>query len=567
MRRLSAFIAIFSIIAWISPIAANEISNLPITFPIGTTSQILGNYGFYAGGSLNIVVNNITIVGDAAAINPNDPFATQPVNNTAGLTLYVCDASIFVASGRANLCTLLPTCGQYAFSIPTTINGLPPPPYSMNLTVPINAVFTTFFTWCHSSVLSFNVNASFKNPGLANELSSDDYPLLWTYLVAAGLWLIAIVIWSWNWIYYRQQKIMFHDLIVLIPATEFLAALAHYYVVLYFSFAGVIPDWMGVTRWILSGVAVFSRFVILFLASKGWCVLRTRLANVEWRTIYSVAGFLAGAEVFYRIVGAGAMICYVVFTVTAFFYLFWCVRVHLENLMYYMDATRVRTEDGRETTAIPLDRPPSELLPAATRAAQAAANDADETGNGGNTASAAGASNPSAANNREEGWFRRRRRRDPSLASSARTRAKPKVVALDGDWDLNEVYKSKFRMLKRARAMFSIYCAVTVVVLAVDILGLYPDYYVLITLQQAGYLGCFMALARIYRLQPTTQVIAIPAWLVTAVRKQMTNNTAVTFISDGIDDDAESTPLTDVTAIHDADEIFEMPELRHTVPL
>ena len=71
---------------------------------------------------------------------------------------------------------------------------------------------------------------------------------------------------------------------------------------------GTIPAWMGFVRWLITGMAVFTRYVMLFLAAKGYGLVRTRLAAVEWRTVYSVAGFLAVGEILYRYIGAGAMV-------------------------------------------------------------------------------------------------------------------------------------------------------------------------------------------------------------------------------------------------------------------
>ncbi|TPX39955.1 hypothetical protein SeMB42_g06175 [Synchytrium endobioticum] len=482
-----------------------RLRGVPIVFDSATTAQFLATFGCFSGCNVSITIHNIVLnaasptssTGDGATRNvtsANDVPPLRPANTTTGFSLYLCEQPVFqYISQRQNLCAIRPMC-ESAQVISTDRS-----PYTVTVIIPKTATYDAFFTWCGATTLSASVDASFVNPGLASELSSEDYPLLWTYLVATALWLIAILAWTWNWIHHRKIHIIYHDLIILIPVTEFAAALAHYLVVLYYSRVGVVPTWMAIVRWLITGVAIFARCVILLLATKAYGLLRTRLAAVEWRTVYSVAGFLAAGEVFYRYVGAGAMICLVVFTVTALFYCFagWA-EVERDRAPSSASTQNLRTATSNESNSGSNQNADSDGTTEATETTNNTGRDAEDR------------------SRRRRGWR-------PTLAASVTSTARnnPKIVTLDGNWDLKTVYKSKVHMLRRIRSLASLYSAVTVVVLAVDLLGLYPYYYVLICLQQVGYLCAFTALARIFRLRPIGQVVVVPPWVADQVRKQL----------------------------------------------
>ena len=119
----------------------------------------------------------------------------------------------------------------------------------------------------------------------------------------------------------------------------------------------------------------------------------------------------------------------------------------MENLAYYMETTRVQTGTGseRETTGVPADT--SDVTVMDSRSTTSTSNPNNNVTV--NSTTDLNDSNGPLDSRTGEGWLvRQRRRRATAPSNSNGVRNKPKVVTLDGDWDLNNIYKAKFRMLK-----------------------------------------------------------------------------------------------------------------------
>ncbi|KAJ3078675.1 hypothetical protein HK102_004322 [Quaeritorhiza haematococci] len=423
------------------------------------------------------------------------------------------------------------------------------------------------------------VEASLTNPGpfFIQHLSAGEIPLFFVYLVSSVLWFLFLLAWLAHWfiVYYQAgpassssiPKIPFHRLLVLYPTSQLLYTLyaAGFYG--YYGSTGSTTVVVDVFLYIMQGLAVVVLYTCLMLMTKGWCVIRTRLSPLEIRSILSSAIFLAISDVFYVVVGKGAVIALVIFTVTTYLYMFWSMRIHLDTLTAYVMVLKSRfpeTDQESSSNGDSSDRQDTHNISQIREG-----TDPDYEQDHEPTTPTTDATRDHRNDNTNRGTFQAifsgliRRRQTNSIDSkasndgdtpSSRSRSnsithssapKPttlngtRIHTLDENWDLISSYEGKLNILRHASRLVTTFATATLVIRVSEFLEIFPASpssafspassdgggnaalaigggggYVTVGAWQLVVMGGWCLIAYLYRLRKPAEWVIIPEWVV-----------------------------------------------------
>jgi len=122
------------------------------------------------------------------------------------------------------------------------------------------------------------------NPG-GEQLGTGQLPLPTFFVALLVTWSVVLVAWCLNWFKYRNERILLHRAITLIPLFKIIEV---FYNLIYwstYSKKGKVELWETVLYYATSVVFEGVLFTILLLISKGWGITRPNIIGVENRAI------------------------------------------------------------------------------------------------------------------------------------------------------------------------------------------------------------------------------------------------------------------------------------------
>jgi hypothetical protein len=160
------------------------------------------------------------------------------------------------------------------------------------------------------------------------------------------LWIVVFLIWIILNLIYRIQKSRLHYLISSIGATRILYLSTSFAYNIYLGINGRLDNW-AIVHFpdLLVGVNIFLLFTFLALISKGYTVMRLYLSPLEIRSIVFVGVSVGIGEALFSYTGSSILL--IVFTTTAYIYLFLQMRMHLESYALYVSKIESENSDER----------------------------------------------------------------------------------------------------------------------------------------------------------------------------------------------------------------------------
>ncbi|KAI9139331.1 hypothetical protein BKA69DRAFT_1168434 [Paraphysoderma sedebokerense] len=165
----------------------------------------------------------------------------------------------------------------------------------------------------------FNYDDSPLNGTALTHLPMGVIPLLEVYPVFSIMWSVVITWWLANWIKYRQYRFTMHWILTAIPISRLAWCIFN---ILYWrdlSSHGVLRPVSEIIKSFFLAATTVSITASLVLISKGYGIVRTKLENVEIRSILGCIMFVVISEVFYALLWGSALtailLFYIVFVV------------------------------------------------------------------------------------------------------------------------------------------------------------------------------------------------------------------------------------------------------------
>jgi hypothetical protein len=206
----------------------------------------------------------------------------------------------------------------------------------MERTVRGHGTYLLLVLLCSKAKLSWTNDIdmiNYQSNGEPTHLDYGLYPIPWIYLaLAVGIWPFVCLCWGIRWWKYRKTDTRLHRL---------LASIA----ILSLGLSAVLcMERFNESKYGIRGLGWFIVEIILrlfiqtlfyastILISKGWCITRSGLLTLEKRIVWGTAFFTAAADVFFEIVGSGAVIAVATLRAVLFMYL-WLNFRHQQSMM------------------------------------------------------------------------------------------------------------------------------------------------------------------------------------------------------------------------------------------
>ncbi|KAL3896009.1 MAG: hypothetical protein SGCHY_004350 [Lobulomycetales sp.] len=339
----------------LSPVVRGDIRRRKLALQDQTSNQIIDSFLFAAGGWINAELSDVTQTGPLPG-NPLLLFVCSESdiqeyleNRTQGalpsplvekqFTSDLCSQS------ENDVCRLLPP-------VPVSPNA-PVPSYSTSYQVPTTARMFTILIQCSPAVI-FPLARNFSDPGLVisgNYVLSFTNPGLFFFryldlldrnnallkLSFAILWVIMSLIWIFSQL--QRPKTRMYTLLTIIAISRILYLAQSFGFGVYLGTVGVsdqpvivhLPD-------ALAGLSSMFLYIFLALISKGYTIYRLYLSPAEIRAVIFVGVSMGVGDAVFSYNNSSILL--VIFSISAYVYMFNQMRMHLE--VYAIRVAKIR---------------------------------------------------------------------------------------------------------------------------------------------------------------------------------------------------------------------------------
>lgn len=188
-----------------------------------------------------------------------------------------------------------------------------------------------FAASCGLSKLDVEMEYTLLNPG-GEHLSTSEIPLPSMSMTFMIVWGLVLLAWMHNWFTHREQKILLHRIICLIPFIKFLYMNYRIYYWMKFSREGEITH---IDRALYEASIALSEMIlytVVLLVSKGYCITRGTIMLTEKKAIGVVVITLASAALLYRLLQSYYLFALVIMYIVVFKYTFAGLQYHIMTL-------------------------------------------------------------------------------------------------------------------------------------------------------------------------------------------------------------------------------------------
>ncbi|KAJ3117746.1 hypothetical protein HDU96_005711 [Phlyctochytrium bullatum] len=502
----------------------------------GPQSTRFGYFPFYEGGQVNLEIQALPLKAEFLISQKNSTTLTFQPGGSGGLPvgaawLLICreDASFSYDTITTSAKLDADVCGKltdtlFAVQCPV-IRNFPRDANERNVslayTIENEGYYSAFAVVCNATFVGRLVAGSMTNPGpwFFRHLSAVEIPILKTYMAFIGIWTIVMVVWMVH--LYR----MWHMANLLFMRLTALPVLMLVYSVLsiwYYVHMGVIgnkSDVLDTVRFLMLITNLIVLYAMLQLLSKGWFIVRKRLAPVEKRTIGGMSLFVSLGNIFFQYIGGGAVIAMIVFAATVYLYMFWNLRFIIDSLTDYLRTLRDRLNsvDGSFSPREPIDPQTPWVIRYPTAPSRAGT--------------------PASSDERRRGWWAAKGQRVlrsffPPPPSPPPATAK--FSSLGSDWQLLHSYCLKLWLLSVVHRIVVYFATGTFLILCIQSLTQNYSYaknavfeypYVGVILNQGFLFLGIVWIGVALRLRDPTQYVVVPAWVAGSGRRQNTPRT------------------------------------------
>ncbi|KAI8854911.1 hypothetical protein BC829DRAFT_378794 [Chytridium lagenaria] len=353
VSRQAVILPLLLLFLIISSIPSTSAIVLPIS-SIGLNTTIrsriyrFGTFAFYKGGEVSIDISSL-IFTSTGSVNISDvpKYSYTMVcreDDVFSIDTIVASSQASINSTLCDIPTLSNQCPyikSFSELTNTTQGGV-----NIKHQLVREGYYSTFVVMCknRTGLLGNGVKAWYTNPGpnYVRHLSAIDVPVLNVHLVFLGLWVVINVVWFGHYYTMRHMSNLLHFRLSLIPFVMLLNSSVAVGFLVNLGTGGYKSESLETLRFFLLIIHILLIYVMLQLMSKGWYIVRKRLAGVEKRTIGGMALFVALGNAFFQFMGGGSVIAILIFLSTVHIYMFWNLRYILEAVTDYLRTLRDR---------------------------------------------------------------------------------------------------------------------------------------------------------------------------------------------------------------------------------